>query len=132
MSRGRIRLSSISLYGCHGVTPAEREVGRPFEVDVELVLDLSTASETDHLGTTVDYAAVCEIVRRVHEAGPYHLLEAMAGRMAKEILGAFAIDEVTVRVRKPHPPVGSVVGAAEVEISRRAADDSPNSEERLG
>ncbi|HUU53726.1 MAG TPA: dihydroneopterin aldolase [Armatimonadota bacterium] len=132
MSRGRIRLSSISLYGSHAVTPAEREVGRPFEVDVELALDLSTASETDDLGATVDYAAVCEIVRRVHEAGPYHLLEAMAGRMAKEILGAFAVDEVTVRVRKPHPPVGSVVGAAEVEITRRAADDSSNSEKGLG
>jgi len=131
MSRDRIRLSRISLYGCHGVTPAEREVGRPFEVDVELVLDLSAAADTDDLGATVDYAAVCDVVQRIHDAGPHLLLEAMAGRMAKEILGAFPIDEVTVRVRKPHPPVGSVVGAAEVEITRQAARDSRNSEERL-
>ena len=131
MSRDRIRLRGISLYGCHGVTPAEREVGRPFEVDVELVLDLSAAAETDDLGTTVDYAAVCAVVKRVHEAGPYHLLEAMAGRMAKDILGAFAVDEVTVRVRKPHPPVGAIVGAAEVEITCRAAGDSRDSERSL-
>jgi dihydroneopterin aldolase len=131
MSRDRIRLSRISLYGCHGVTPAEREIGRPFEVDVELVLDLSAAADTDDLGTTVDYTAVCDIVQRIHDAGPHHLLEAMAGRMANEILGAFPVDEVTVRVRKPHPPVGAVVGAAEVEITRQTARDSRDSEERL-
>ncbi len=124
MAPGRIRLRNISLYGCHGVTAAEREVGRPFEVDVELVLDLSAASRTDDLGATIDYAAVCEIVRRVHEAGPYHLLEALAGRIAKEIIGAFAAEEVTVRVRKPHPPVGGLVGAAEVEITVRAGEGS--------
>jgi dihydroneopterin aldolase len=119
MARDTIRLTDIALYGFHGVTPAERQVGRLFEVDVELQLDLTAAAETDDLGATVDYAAVCEIVRRVHEAGPWHLLEAMAGRIAKEIAGAFPVEEVTVRVRKPHPPVGSLVGTAEVEITRR-------------
>jgi len=118
MPLDRIRLSGITLYGTHGVTPAEREVGRPFEIEVELALDLAAAAETDELTATVDYGAVCEAVRRVHEAGPYHLLEALAGRIANTILGEFAVGEVTVRVRKPHPPVGSVVGAAEVEITR--------------
>jgi len=108
----------IALYGTHGVTAAERQVGRLFEVDVEMQLDLTAAAETDDLGATVDYAAVCEVVRRVHEAGPYLLLEALAGRIAKEIVGVFPVDEVTVRVRKPHPPVGSLVGEAEVEITR--------------
>lgn len=118
MPLDRIRLSGITLYGTHGVTPAEREVGRPFEIELELALDLSAAAESDDLTATVDYAAVCEVVREVHEAGPYHLLEALAGRIAKRILSEFAVSEVTVRARKPHPPVGSVVGAAEVEITR--------------
>lgn len=114
----RVRLLGIVLYGGHGVTPAEREVGRPFEVDVELALDVSAAADSDDLGTTVDYGAVCEVVRRVHEAGPYRLLEAMAGRIANQILERFAVAEVVVRVRKPHPPVGVVAGAAEVEVTR--------------
>jgi dihydroneopterin aldolase len=118
MSSDWIRLTDIALYGCHGVTPAERQVGRLFELDVELKLDLGEAAETDDLGTTVDYTAVYEVVRRVHEAGPYQLLEAMAGRIAKEIIAAFPVEEVTVRVRKPHPPVGGLVGGAEVEITR--------------
>jgi dihydroneopterin aldolase len=48
----------------------------------------------------------------------------MAGRIAKELAGKFDVDEVTVRVRKPHPPVGGIVGAAEVEITRRPSGNS--------
>jgi dihydroneopterin aldolase len=120
LPRDRVRLHAISIYGCHGVSDAEQQVGRPFEVDVELVLDLAAAADSDDLEATVDYAAVCDVVRRVHEAGPYRLLEALAGRIAKEVLDGFPVQEVTVRVRKPHPPVGSVVAAAEVEITRPA------------
>lgn len=120
MARDKLRLSNISLYGCHGVTEAERQVGRPFEVDVELTLDLTAAAETDDLGAAVDYAEICQLVRRIHEAGPYRLLEALAGHIAKDILDRFPVEEVTVRVRKPHPPAGGIIGAAEVEITRSA------------
>jgi len=51
------------------------------------------------------------------------LLEALAGRIAKDVLERFPAEEVTVRVRKPHPPAGSVIGAAEVEITRPARDE---------
>jgi dihydroneopterin aldolase len=106
------------------VSAFERQVGRPFEVDVELVLDLTRAAASDELGATIDYGEVCRIVRSVHEAGPYRLLEALAGRIAKEILDGFPVEEVTVRVRKPHPPVGIAVDAAEVEVTRSAEPTS--------
>lgn len=111
-------LRSIVVYGSHGVSEAERAVGRPFEVDVELALDLTEAGARDDLAATVDYAALAEIVRRVNEGGPYRLLETFAARIADQVLARFPVAEVRVRVRKPNPPVGSVVGAAEVEITR--------------
>lgn len=120
MPEDRIRLHTILVYGNHGVTEAERSVGRPFEIDVELVLDLSTAGDTDDLGATADYGAICQAVRRANEAGPYRLLEAFATRIAKDILSGFPVRTVTIRVRKPHPPVGVLVEAAEVEITRSA------------
>jgi len=120
VARDRIRLLDIRVYGCHGVTAAEQSVGRAFSIDVELAMDLAQAGTTDDLGASVDYEAVCEVVRRVNEAGPYRLLEAFAERIAKSITGRFAVPEVTVRVRKLHPPVGSLVEAAEVEITRSA------------
>ncbi len=122
MASDVIRLTDIALYGYHGVSAAERQVGRMFEVDVEMVVDLGVAADTDDLGATVDYAAVYAVVQRVHEGGPYQLLEAMAGRIAKQILGAFPVEQVTVRVRKPSPPVGGMVGEAEVEITRGTAE----------
>jgi len=120
LAQDKIRVQGMILYGHHGVSAAEQAVGRPFEVDVEVALDLSAAGERDELGATVDYAAVCELVRRVHAAGPYRLLEAFADRIAKVIVKEFAVEAVTVRVRKPHPPVGSVVEAVEVELMRSA------------
>ena len=119
MARDKISLSSIVVYGHHGVTAEEQAVGRPFEVDVELRLDLRPAGETDDLTATVNYAEICDLVRRVNDAGPFALLEAFAERIAKEILAHPPVEEVTVRVRKPHPPVGLLVGAAQVEITRR-------------
>lgn len=118
LGEDRIRIQGMVLYGHHGLTEAEQATGRTFEVDVELALDLSAAGDTDDLEATVDYAAVCDVVRRVHEAGPYRLLEAFAHRIAKEIVEQFPLEAVTVRVRKPLPPVGSVVGAVEVEVTR--------------
>jgi dihydroneopterin aldolase len=116
-----IRLWNVQVYGAHGVTEAERQIGRPFEVDVELVVDLATAGATDDIGATVDYAAVFELVRRVNESGPYRLLETFAEKIASSVLEAFRVRQVTVRVRKPNPPVGGLVGAAEVEITRPSA-----------
>lgn len=118
MTRDWIRLHDITVYGRHGVCAAEQEIGRPFEVDVEMALDLTAAGDSDDVGATVDYGAVCDLVRQVNEAGPYRLLEAFAARIAKGILSGFPVSEVRVRVRKPHPPVGLLVGASEVEIRR--------------
>src|SRR5512142_1661865 len=101
----KVRLHHILVYGHHGVSPEEQAVGRPFEVDVEMALDLRAAGERDDLSATVDYAAVCALVARINEAGPYRLLEAFAERIAKEVLSRPEVREVTVRVRKPHPPV---------------------------
>ena len=49
----RIRLHNMMFYGYHGVSKAERETGRRFEVDCELDLDVSAAAQ--HLGWTPDY-----------------------------------------------------------------------------
>ena len=82
----KIRLHDIVVYGHHGVSAEEQAVGRPFEVDVEMALDLRAAGEADDLAATVDYAAVCALVAQVNAAGPYRLLEVFAERVAKEVL----------------------------------------------
>ena len=120
-----ISLLDITVYGCHGVSDEEQALGRPFLIDLEVQLDLRPAGDSDDLGATVNYAALCEVVREVNEEGPFRLLEAFAERIANEVLEGFPVSLVTVRVRKPHPPVGMLVGAAQVEITRKAAARTP-------
>ena len=117
----RIVLRNIRLQGRHGVHDHERAVLQPFEVDVELVLDLRPAGSTDDLAKTVDYGPVYEVVARVVEGPSIKLLEAMAEAISREILAAFPVDEVVVRVRKPAVQLGGPLDHAAVEIQRRRA-----------
>ena len=121
----RIVLRNIRLQGRYGVHDDERAALQPFEVDVELLLDLRPAGTTDDLAKTVDYAPVYEVVARIVEGPPIRLLEAIAETIGREILAGFPVDEVVVRVRKPAVRLGGPLDHAAVEIRRRR--DSPPS-----
>ena len=69
--------------GVHGVLPEERVRPQPFEVDVELLVDVAAAGASDELEDTVDYSAVCEAVSRVVASEQYRLLERLASRIAE-------------------------------------------------
>lgn len=113
-----ILISGIRCMGVHGVLPEEQERPQPFEVDVELEVDVTTAGETDTLDDTVDYAAVCEAVRRVVESENHHLLERLATRLAEVCRTDDRVTAATVSVRKMHPPVGVLADHVAVRIRR--------------
>ena len=115
----RIVLRNIRLEGRHGYDDEEREAPQPFEVDVELVLDLHPAGIADDLDQSVDYARVYDIVKGVVESTSYRLLEALAEAISREILAAFRVAEIGVRVRKPAVRLGGPLDYAGVEIWRR-------------
>lgn len=114
----RIRLVGATFYGYHGVQPEERQLGRPFRVDLEMTLDLSAAGKHDDLAKTVDYGQVYRMIRQVGESQKFLLLEALAEEIARRALSEFPMERVTVRVTKPDPPVGGVLEAVQVEITR--------------
>jgi 7,8-dihydroneopterin aldolase/epimerase/oxygenase len=109
----------MQLEGRHGFFEHERETPQPFEVDVELFLDLRPAGIHDDLEKTVDYGRVYEIVARIVETASFRLLEAIAEAIAAEILAQFPVDEVGVTVRKPAVQLGGPIDHAAVEIRRR-------------
>ena len=53
----------------HGVLPEEQVRPQPFEVDIELLVDVAAAGASDELDDTVDYGAVCEAVSRIVVVG---------------------------------------------------------------
>ena len=112
-------LHNIRLEGRHGFYDHELETPQPFEVDVELTLNLQPAGIDDDLGKSVDYGRIYEIVRQVVESASFRLLEALAEAISHEILSEFPVVEVGVRVRKPAVKLGGPLDYAGVEIWRR-------------
>lgn len=117
----RIRLTNMVFYAYHGAFASERQLGQRFEVDVDIHADVRRAGESDDLAHALNYVDVYNIVKNVVTGRPYNLLEAMAERIATDILAAFDVIDVTVRVRKPGAPVGGLLDHAEVEITRAKA-----------
>lgn len=115
----RIVLQNIRVEGRHGVLEDERASAQPFEVDVELVLDLRPAGSSDDLTRTIDYRDVDATVRRIIRDRSYQLLETIAETIASEILASDDVDEVVIRVRKPEVRLGGPIDFAAVEIRRR-------------
>jgi dihydroneopterin aldolase len=118
----RIVLRNMRFTGRHGYYEYELTTPQPFEVDVELVLNLQPAGVDDDLEKTVDYGRVYAIARQIVESTSYRLLEAIAEAISHEILSEFAVTEVGVRVRKPAVQLGGPLDHAAVEIWRRRSD----------
>ena len=121
----RILLDGMVFYGRHGTLPAERELGQPFLVDVELRLDLRPAGLSDDLARTVDYGQVHRRVREIVEGPPVNLTETVAERIATAILEDHPpVEAVRVKVAKPHVRLeATVLAGSAVEILRyRDAD----------
>ena len=119
-----IRLVGLSFYGYHGVSAAEKETGRAFEIDCELQVDLAQAGHSDQLADTVDYTKVYALIKDVVEGKAYSLLEGLANELAGLLLDKFPIYRVTLQVRKLHPPIAGQIKHIEVEVTRDQGDAS--------
>ena len=117
----RLSLLGMRFEGRHGVLPREKVDAQPFEVDLVLHADLSTAAETDRLDATVDYAALFDLVRSIVEGRSFDLIEALAGAVARAALAATdpkLVDRIEVRVRKPKAPIDGAFDTVEAALSR--------------
>ena len=115
----RIVLHNMVFQGRHGVLEREQRDVQPFQVDVELLMNLQPAAVDDDLAKSVDYSKVFDATRQIVESTSYRLLEALAEAIAHELLVGFPVQEVGVRVRKPHAPIDGIFDYAGVEIWRR-------------
>lgn len=120
-SEDRILLEGMIFHGRHGTLPAERELGQPFVVDIELRLDLRSAGRSDDLTQTVDYSEVHRRAKEIVEGPPVNLTETAAERIAGAVLEDHpAVETVRVKVAKPNVRLDdTVLTGSAVEIVRR-------------
>jgi dihydroneopterin aldolase len=111
-----IQLRGLRAMGTHGVLAEEQTRAQPFEVDLDVELDLSAAAASDALADTVDYGSLAEAVERVITAEHHQLLERLAGRIGEIALADSRVTAATVTVRKLRPPVPVLLDSAGVRL----------------
>lgn len=123
MARDRLLLHGLRLFGRHGVLPAERTLGQPFMVSVDVHCDVSNAARTDNPDDTEDYVRVFDVARRVIEGPPRNLVETVATDIARNVLDNMpTASAVRVRVTKPHVALPAVLDGVGVDIFRERTD----------
>jgi dihydroneopterin aldolase len=113
-----IIVSGIECFAHGGVSPAEREVGQRYRIDLELAVDTRPAAVSDAIEDAVHYGHVHDVAVAGLRSRPFNLLESAADRIAGSILDQFPVTRVTVRISKLLPPIDGVVASAAVEITR--------------
>jgi dihydroneopterin aldolase len=113
-----IILSGIRALGAHGVLPEEQGRPQPFEVDLELSVDLGAAGRSDLLSDTVDYDGLAARVVQIVEAGGLSLLETLASRIAAACRADPRVGAVVVTVKKLRPPLPVHIDHVAVRIER--------------
>jgi dihydroneopterin aldolase len=116
-----ILLEGIQVPAALGVTAAERRMRRPVLLDLEVARDLRAAGRSDRIRDTLHYKRIFEVVEDVAANQEHKLVEALAERIARAVLGKFDAEAVTVTVRKPKPIAG-VLDHAGVRVTRRRED----------
>jgi 7,8-dihydroneopterin aldolase/epimerase/oxygenase len=126
----QICLTKIRGYGYTGALPEEQVLGQWFEVDVTLWLDLSQAGNSDRLEDTLNYCTIIDPVKRLISTAKFVLLERLATAIADLILyppspHAIPVQQVRVRLIKPHAPIPDFDGTITIELIRSLNTGDP-------
>lgn len=111
-----IYLNCLRFHAYHGVEAQERLTGNDYELDLRLNVDVSSATMSDRVEDTVNYAEVYRLIE-AEMAKPSNLLEHVAGRIGQALIEKWPqIQSVDIRLTKQNPPMGADCKGAGVEL----------------
>lgn len=101
-----------------GVLPEEQARRQPFEINAEVVTDMTAAGVSDDLADTIDYGALTDGLAALVADGRFALLEFFVQRIADVLLADDRVIEVQVEVLKLRPPVAHDLSASGARVTR--------------
>ncbi len=107
MTLDTIAIRGIRAYGKHGANPGERDYVQPFDVELELDVDLAAAGRSDDLNDTLDYAALHTFIVRAVRERSHQLLERLGADIVAEILLDARVRAVRLTIAKPRLLAGA-------------------------
>lgn len=113
-----INLNDVKIYGFHGVSDEEQQVGTWYNITISLNTKLSPLSYlNDQLEGTIDYSAVLTLIKEEF-AVKSRILEHLAYRIANKILSSFSsVQNVTIEIQKLAPPMSGNIKSASVKMT---------------
>lgn len=102
-----------------GVPESERASPQRLLLTLHLGSEFTMAAQRDDLRWTIDYAAVCERLRRLGEGRSWQLIETLAVEIAELVRQEFSATTATVEVKKFILPQTRYVA---VRVTRPSAD----------
>jgi len=119
MSSDSIRINNLKIPARHGVFEFEKEKDGIFEIDIELFLPLNKPGKSDNLEDTINYQDIITIATEAFTYKQYSLVEAAAESVCERLLNELKIDNIIIRVRKPHAPIKADFDSVEIELNRK-------------
>ena len=123
-ANGSIVIRGYEVTACHGVNPEEKTDAQRFSVSAVLDFDITEAAENDDIDKTVNYAAVCKLIKAFLCGESKNLLECLALSLARKIMLAHpAFSRAEVTVDKPDAPMKGTFRSVAVraEVKRTTA-----------
>jgi len=114
----RITLTGLRVFGRHGVFDHEKRDGQEFVVDIVVWMDLAGAAASDDLKQTLHYGELAQLAADIVAGEPYDLIEAVAGKIADEVLRDERLTAVEVTVHKPSAPIPLTFDDVAVTVHR--------------
>ena len=101
LGRDQILIRDLQFRCVLGVDQQERREKQDVIAQISLRLDLRRAGQTDAIEDTLDYKVLKKNILRMAEDSQFHLIEALAQRMADICLTHQKVDQVEITVEKP-------------------------------
>jgi len=96
----KLDITALSVNTKIGVHAWEQRIEQRLLIDITIPQDVSHCQ--DKLVNTIDYEKLCQQVTSYVESNQFALIETVADSVAILIKDEFAVNQLTVRVAKPH------------------------------
>lgn len=115
----KIHIKNLEVFAKHGVFPEENVLGQKFVISAVLYTSTREAGKRDDLTKSIHYGEVGQFITEFMKQNTFQLLEAVAERMAEELLlRTERLEKVCLEIKKPWAPVGLPLETVSVEIER--------------
>ncbi len=116
----KIIIKGLEVFAHHGVYENEKSKGQKFIINAEIETDTVTASLSDDIEDTLDYAKVCDMIKDYMVINRVNLLETLVNELSRKLLISFdKIESVSLEICKPEAPIPAKFENVSIKVERK-------------